>query len=77
MDSPETLINQLLSLTLRWNTHEGVPRSQQSECKRIGARLNAIGGMDLMQRAYQAAHDENRSASVVQAYWHGIGDWQW
>lgn len=72
-----TLIEQLKDLTKRWNDHEDIPRSQQLECAEIGKKLNTIGGMDLMTEAYYAAKGQNRSASPIQAFWLGIGDWQW
>lgn len=71
------LIEQLKDLTKRWNDHEDIPRSQQLECADIGKKLNALGGMDLMTEAYYVAKGQNRAASPIQAYWHGIGDWQW
>lgn len=68
---------QLLDLTKRWNQFEDIPRSQQLECANIGKALNAQGGMDAMRTAYYEATAKNRAASVIAAYWHGIGDWQW
>lgn len=70
-------MTQLCELTKRWNQHEDIPRSQQLECADIGKRINAAGGMAAMQEAYYAAKRINPAASVVAAYWHGIGDWQW
>jgi hypothetical protein len=67
----------LIDLTKRWNQFEDIPRSQQLECADIGKRINAVGGFAAMQSAYREAKARNRSASVIQAYWHGIGDWQW
>lgn len=71
------LIDQLCELTKRWNTHEDVPRSQQLECKKIGRGLHAIGKEALMRTAYYEAKKHNPAASVIAAYWDGIGDWQW
>ncbi len=68
---------QLLELTKRWNNHEDVPRSQQLECKAIGKNLNHVGGMSAMQDAYREARAANKDVHVIQAYWHGIGGWQW
>ena len=73
----QALINQLCDLTKRWNEHEDVPPSQQSECKQIGRKLNESGGFKLMQNAYYEATAQNRAASVVAAYFDGIGDWRW
>jgi hypothetical protein len=76
-ESGMTDTEQLIELTKRWNTFEDIPRSQQIECAEIGKRLNAQGGMQAMQKAYYAAKFHNKAASTIQAYWHGIGDWQW
>ena len=73
----ETAFAQLRELTKRWNAYEEIPMSQQRECREIGRVLNALGGMALMQEAYYDAHGENRCASVVAAYWDGIGEWRW
>lgn len=75
MSDPDT--QQLCELTKRWNQHEDIPRSQQLECAEIGKRINARGGMAAMQEAYYAAKRRNTAASVIAAYWHGVGDWQW
>lgn len=71
------LFTQLLDLTKRWNESEDIPRSQQLECADIGRKLNAMGGISLMREAYYYAKRPNRAASVIAAYWHGVGDWQW
>lgn len=76
--TPENaLFEQLRALTKRWNAYEDVPRSQQLECTAIGRGLHGIGGEALMRDAYYDATASNRAASVIAAYWHGIGDWQW
>ena len=67
----------LIALTTHWTEHEDVPGSQEGKCKEIGRRLHELGGMHAMQEAYREAKATNRAASVVQAFWHGIGDWQW
>lgn len=72
-----TDVEQLCELTKRWTQYEDVPRSQQLECTAIGKRIHAAGGMAAMQEAYYAAKRKNPVASVIAAYWHGIGDWQW
>ena len=73
----DDLFAQLRELTKRWNEHEDIPKSQQYECREIGRKLNALGGMQLMVDAYYDARAHNRAASTVQAYWDGIGDWRW
>ena len=75
--TPEKLFEQLRALTRNWNNHEDIPRSQQLECRDIGRKLNAIGGKQLMTDAYYDAKATNNYVAVIQAYWDGIGDWQW
>lgn len=75
--STDFLFKQLHELTSRWNTFEDVPRSQQLECTAIGKKLHAAGGEALMRDAYYDVTGQNRAASVIAAYWHGIGEWQW
>ena len=70
-------VAKLIALTRNWNAHEDIPRSQQLECAEIGKRLYVAGGMKAMQDAYYQAKNANRYVSIIQAYWHGIGDWQW
>jgi len=77
MSMEAALTNQLLDLSKRWNIHELVPRSQEAECREIGRKLNTLGGKELMTEAYYAATADNRAASVIAAYWDGIGDWRW
>jgi hypothetical protein len=78
-NSPQerALFDQLCELTKRWTAHEDIPRSQQLECTDIGKRIHALGKEALMRDAYYHVTRPNRAASVVAAYWHGIGDWQW
>ncbi|RUV65808.1 hypothetical protein EOA64_00230 [Mesorhizobium sp. M1A.F.Ca.IN.022.02.1.1] len=73
----EALFQALRELTKDWNEYDPVPRSQQLECQHIGESLCTEGGINLMQDAYYDAKARNRSASVIQAYWDGIGDWRW
>lgn len=72
-----SIVTELKTLTANWNQTDLVPKDQQEKCKDIGRRLNEIGGVSLMRDAYYAAHGANRCASVIQAYWDGIGDWRW
>lgn len=73
----EGLTKQLFDLTKDWNEFDLVPKSQQAECRAIGEKLNSLGGLTLMQEVYRATHAKNRCASVIQAYWDGIGLWSW
>jgi hypothetical protein len=73
----ERLIAQLCELTKRWTTYEDIPRSQQTECRSIGGQLDKLGGKALMIEAYYEAKAVNTAAFMIQAYWDGIGDWQW
>lgn len=77
MPTRNELFERLCALTRNWNTYEDVPRSQQLECASIGREINALGGFSLMQEAYRHAKRKNNAVSVIQAYWNGIGDWQW
>lgn len=76
-DQGAALRDRLCDLTKRWTAHEDVRKSEQAECREIGQKLNDLGGMDLMREAYREAHGRNRAASVIQAYWDGVGDWRW
>ena len=73
----QELIEQLLSLTEYWTEYEDVPTSQKSRCRVIGEELYKLGGVSAMRDAYYEAKGRNRAASVVQAFWHGVGEWQW
>ena len=76
-DPFNALVEQLCDLTKRWNIYEDIPRSQQSECRQIGRQLYALGSEDAMRRAYYEATARNRAATVLAAYFDGIGDWVW
>ena len=73
----DDLIDELCELTKRWTDYEDVPGSQKAECRRIGEELNRLGGMSAMRDAYYEAKGHNRAASVVQAFWDGVGEWRW
>ncbi len=75
--SDQSVIDQLCELTKRWTAYEDIPKSQQAECRNIGRVLHAIGEETLMREAYYTAKAQNPAASVVAAYWDGIGVWQW
>lgn len=77
MSALDDLTNRLCELTKQWTEYEDVPRSQQAECRDIGRKIHALGGENAMREAYYAAKGQNRTASVVQAYWDGIGEWRW
>lgn len=71
------LTAHLCTLVAPW-TQDGLHSDEtKADCRRVGERLNKIGGMEAMINAYYEAKASNRCASVVQAYWDGIGDWQW
>jgi hypothetical protein len=75
--SQQSAIDQLCELTKRWNIYEDVPKSQQAECRAIGLVIYELGQEPLMREAYYTAKGLNKAASVVAAYWDGIGGWQW
>lgn len=77
MASLGDLTDELVNLTQYWNDHEDIPRSQQNRCKEIGKKLHEAGGTRFMRDAYYHAKARNRHVHVIQAYWHGIGDWMW
>jgi hypothetical protein len=71
------LTNRLIAISSDWNQYDLVPDRQKAEVRAIGSALNSSGGMAAMQAAYYEAKDRNRSASVIQGYWDGIGEWRW
>ena len=71
------LTEQLVTLVGDWNYHDLISDEQKKECRDIGRKLNAIGGMVAMRDAYYAAKATNRRASTLDAYWDGIGEWRW
>jgi hypothetical protein len=73
----EDVTDRLLELTKTWTHFEDVRRTEQEECKRLGKRLNELGGQPLMVQVCREVHAANPAASVLAAYWEGIGDWQW
>jgi hypothetical protein len=73
----DPLFQQLFDLTRNWNSFEDVPRSQQIECRQIGEKLHADGGIEKMRSAYYAAKERNLHVHVIQAYWDKVGDWRW
>lgn len=75
--SATSAIDQLCELTKRWNEYEDIPKSQQNECRAIGLAIYELGQEPLMREAYYTAKSLNRAASVVAAYWDGIGEWRW
>jgi len=77
MDWCQQYTRELLALTKGWSQFADVPRGQRQTCAAIGRKLHSMGGKDAMQDAYRKAKAANRAAGVIQAYWHGIGDWQW
>lgn len=77
MSGTQLLANRLKSLTRDWNEHDLVPDIQKAECREIGEALNKLGGMRAMLDGFYAAKERNRCASVIQAYWDGVGEWRW
>jgi hypothetical protein len=73
----EDVTDRLLEITKTWTHYEDIRRTEQEECKRLGKQLNEIGGYPLMLRICREVHAANPAASVLAAYWDGIGDWQW
>lgn len=73
----EALTKQLCELTSRWTAHEDIAPSQKGECRQIGEKLNAIGGLEAMRDAYYEAKGYNRAASSIQPFWDGVGEWRW
>jgi hypothetical protein len=73
----QPLFDQLCELTKRWNEYGDIPKSQQYECRSIGEKLNAAGGMSLMRDAFYYAKGKNCAATTIQVYWDGVGDWRW
>ena len=73
----KTVTDQLCELTKRWTAYEDIPRSQQSECRDIGRKLHALGGEQAMRDAYYEATARNRAATVLAAYFDGIGEGRW
>lgn len=68
---------ELIKISDEWTAHDLVPDRQKANVIRIGVALNSAGGMPAMQYAYYAAKNSNPHASVIQAYWDGIGEWRW
>lgn len=77
VDTTPALFKELVALSAEWNEHDLVPEAQKAQCRAIGQQLNTLGGMELMQGAYYHAKGRNRCASMIQAYWDGIGEWRW
>lgn len=75
--SEQSAIEQLCDLTKRWTTYEDIPMSQQRECRTIGRVIHSLGQEPLMREAYYTAKGLNPAASVIAAYWDGIGEWRW
>ena len=73
----KTATDQLCELTKRWTTFEDIPRSQQAECRNIGRKLHTLGGEQAMRDAFYEATARNRAATVLAAYFDGIGEWRW
>ncbi len=77
MTQPRQLTDRLIAASRDWTPHDLVPERQKAEVKAIGHALHSAGGIGAMVAAYYEAKERNRSASVIQAYWDGIGEWRW
>jgi hypothetical protein len=71
------LILELENMVRDWNQQDLIPAPQEARCRAIGKRLHEIDGEPAMRRAYRDARLVNLCASVLAAYWDGIGDWRW
>ncbi|MCK9994032.1 MAG: hypothetical protein Dbin4_02552 [Alphaproteobacteria bacterium] len=68
---------ELHEIAARWNEFDEVCQVDIARCKELGASLNDIGGLAVMQEVYYLVKKEIRCASVIQSYWDGIGEWRW
>lgn len=75
--SNDALFKRLSTLIKDWNEFDLVPDEQKEEAKQIGELLYKQGGHQLMMDGYYHVKQQNRCASVLQAFWDGIGVWQW
>lgn len=73
----QNLTARLCRMVEPWTTDGLHSTTTKAICRRIGMQINEIGGKPAMITAYYDAKAVNRCASVIQAYWDGIGDWQW
>lgn len=71
------LIAELENMVQTWNEVDLIPVKEEQRCRAIGKRLHEIDGVPAMTRAYRDARLVNRCASVLAAYWDGIGEWRW
>jgi hypothetical protein len=71
------LFAELREVTKPWTIHEDIRVSEQKRCREIGKKLHALGGEDLMRKAYYDAKGENPASITLAAYWDGIGEWRW
>lgn len=71
------LIAELEEIVKNWNEHDLIPAAQEARCRAIGRRLNELDGKYAMERAYRDARLVTRCASILAAYWDGIGEWRW
>lgn len=70
------LILELEGIVQGWNETDLIAKSQESRCRAIGHRLHELDGEEAMRRAYRDSRLINRCASVLAAYWDGIGEWR-
>ncbi len=75
--SDAKLTADLCRLTAGFNEFDIPGKFIRERIRVIGGRLNDSGGIQAMRGAYYQAKRENPYASIIQAYWDGIGDWRW
>ena len=71
------IAGELCAISECWNEFDDIDQIDIQRCKKLGAELNCIGGIELMQAVYYEAKSKNKCASVIQSYWDGIGEWRW
>jgi hypothetical protein len=71
----QSLVRELIEIG---NTRGFVTsESNDKRTRKIGSRLNAIAGMDLMERVYdEVATHVRRPARELDLAWDGIGEWR-
>jgi hypothetical protein len=73
---PYEAMQQLEAITTDWSFDEDISPKQKKECIEIGKKLNELGGIALMRKAYYQSARKNRAVGALNVFWHGIGEWQ-
>jgi hypothetical protein len=76
MSETRALYDELLAITRDWTRHDRI-LPNEARAKAIGRELYELGGESLMEMAYYHATGANRAATVLSAFWDGIGGWRW